>query len=79
VKNIEITCKIMSANIILITGQPSSGKSTMVRKIVDELRQNGWKNTKGFYTSEIRESNNRIGFDIHDLSNEKVTPLARIR
>src|SRR4030042_2429304 len=44
---------------ILLTGLPGCGKTTAIMKIIAEL---GCTSTAGFYTEEIRESNNRKGF-----------------
>jgi len=44
---------------ILITGIPKSGKSTLLRKIISTL-----PNKVGFVTTEIRDDNGRVGFEI---------------
>ncbi len=44
---------------ILLTGLPGCGKTTAIMKIIADL---GYTSTAGFYTEEIRESNNRKGF-----------------
>ena len=46
---------------ILITGTPGVGKTTLVRKIITDLRQ---FNPAGFYTGEIREGGIRKGFNL---------------
>lgn len=48
---------------ILVTGMPGVGKTTLVREVVEE---SGLR-AAGFYTSEIRENNKRVGFQIADL------------
>ena len=50
---------------ILLTGPTRTGKSTAIKKIVGML---GIKNCGGFYTEEIRENNERVGFRIKTLS-----------
>ncbi|MCX8015443.1 MAG: AAA family ATPase, partial [candidate division WOR-3 bacterium] len=46
--------------IILITGKPRSGKTTLIKNIMNKLPN---KLYGGFYTEEIRDANNnRIGF-----------------
>ncbi|KAG5681298.1 hypothetical protein PVAND_010748 [Polypedilum vanderplanki] len=55
----------MPNSFIILTGMPGSGKSTIIKRIVNELRANTMTNLKGFYTEECRnEANERIGFDI---------------
>jgi nucleoside-triphosphatase len=46
---------------ILITGAPGSGKTTLFRRLVDELQH---LNPVGFYTSEIRKGGKRLGFNL---------------
>lgn len=50
---------------ILLTAQPRTGKSTAIKKIVNML---GKDNCGGFYTEEIREDGERVGFRICTLS-----------
>jgi nucleoside-triphosphatase len=58
----------------LITGRPGCGKTTLVRKIVESL---AWGRVRGFYTEEVREAGQRIGFDVVTLSGERGM-LARV-
>lgn len=53
---------------ILVTGLPGVGKTTLIWKIAEALR-----NLKpvGFYTKEIRERGVRQGFEIRSFSGEK--------
>jgi nucleoside-triphosphatase len=46
-------------HVLLITGAPGIGKTTVIRRIADELRNKG---LRGFYTEEIREKGERRGF-----------------
>lgn len=50
---------------ILLTAPPRTGKSTAIHKIIQML---GMKNCGGFYTEEIRENGERVGFRIKTLS-----------
>ncbi len=52
---------------ILITGKPGCGKTTIVRKIVEELHLNAG----GFYTEEIRIGGQRRGFTIKTFDGEQ--------
>ncbi len=47
---------------IFITGLPGSGKTTLIKKIIPYL-----KNPCGFFTEELRERGERIGFKIKSL------------
>ncbi|MEM4757865.1 MAG: nucleoside-triphosphatase, partial [Nanopusillaceae archaeon] len=46
---------------IFISGNPKSGKTTLVKKIIQEF---GKENFFGFYTEEIIENKERNGFKI---------------
>jgi len=60
---------------ILITGPPRCGKSTLIRKLIDHLKENYM--LYGFLTPEVRKNGKRIGFDVKDINSRKNTPLAR--
>lgn len=53
---------------ILITGQPGVGKTTLIKKLSDELKD---LNPIGFYTTEIRKGGIRKGFELISLSGRK--------
>jgi nucleoside-triphosphatase len=55
---------------ILVTGLPGSGKTTLIRKLVEPLRP---LRPVGFYTEEIREGAIRQGFRLVDLEGEALT------
>ncbi|TXT67601.1 MAG: putative Nucleoside-triphosphatase THEP1 [Promethearchaeota archaeon] len=60
---------------ILITGPPRSGKSTLIRRILDTLGPELF--LIGFLTPEIIENGKRIGFNILDIKSSLRIPLAR--
>ncbi len=60
---------------ILITGAPRCGKSTLISKLINELKDE--KSLFGFLTPEIRKKGRRIGFDLQDINSGKRRPLAR--
>lgn len=62
---------------ILLTGRPREGKSTLVHRLVARLRKAGHAQAGGFYTLEVREGGERVGFDIHTLEG-RVGRLARV-
>lgn len=51
---------------ILVRGNPGSGKTTLVIKVVENVTRLGYK-AAGFVTEEIREGKSRRGFKIRDL------------
>lgn len=52
---------------ILISGKPGCGKTSLIKEILKELDLDA----KGFYTSEIRENGERVGFSISSLDGKK--------
>ncbi|BFH64794.1 nucleoside-triphosphatase [Paenibacillus azoreducens] len=46
-------------NVFLLTGKPRMGKSTLIKNMIHRL---GSERCGGFYTEEIRDDNERIGF-----------------
>jgi len=52
---------------ILISGPPGVGKTTLIKKILENLNLK----VGGFYTEEIKENKNRIGFKIISLDNQE--------
>lgn len=56
---------------ILLIGQPKSGKTTMLAKLLERV-----SSKRGLVTQEVRENDERIGFDLVD-SHGNTAPLAR--
>ncbi|MGE5844115.1 MAG: nucleoside-triphosphatase [Syntrophaceae bacterium] len=50
---------------LFVTGLPGTGKTTLIRKILDNLPPG--LTASGFYTAEIRESGERVGFAVSTL------------
>jgi len=61
---------------ILLTGRPKVGKSTLILKVVETLKKEGFL-LGGFYTMEVREGGSRIGFNINTIDG-KTGVLARV-
>lgn len=61
---------------ILITGPPRCGKSTLIVKLIEYFSKKQFT-VHGFLTPEVREGNNRIGFDIEDIKTKEREKLAR--
>lgn len=57
---------------ILITGRPGVGKTTLIKRLAIEIKtlKPSWTVT-GFWTSEIRQKGQRIGFNIHTLNGQQ--------
>lgn len=68
---------------LLCTGQPSCGKTTLVKKALDRIIE--WQDNRthaavvsGFYTDEVLDANGRrVGFDIVGIASKKRGILAR--
>jgi nucleoside-triphosphatase len=52
---------------ILLTGRPGCGKTTVVKRVVNDLAVP----TGGFYTQEIRERGERVGFKLITLDGKE--------
>jgi len=53
---------------ILLTGCPGCGKTTLIKRVVNNLPQRAG----GFYTEEIRDRGTRVGFKIVTLDGDEV-------
>ncbi|MBI9046534.1 MAG: nucleoside-triphosphatase [Anaerolineaceae bacterium] len=51
---------------ILLTGSPACGKTTIIRKVLENLE----RPASGFYTREIREQGKRVGFELVTLDGQ---------
>jgi len=63
--------------VLLVTGPPGVGKTTVLTKTVKMLRQRGF-NVGGMLSREVRENGVRVGFEIQDLASERRGRLAHI-
>lgn len=61
--------------VIFLSGLPGSGKSTVLIKLIEELREKGLK-VGGIVTPEIRKNGKRIGFLVKDVYSGKEGVLA---
>ena len=59
--------KLGSPPRILLTGPPQCGKTTVVRRVVEDFPGQA----AGFYTQEVRERGRRVGFEIVALDGDK--------
>jgi nucleoside-triphosphatase len=56
----------MKKRIMLLTGSPGIGKTTVLIKIVDSLKAKGYK-VGGMISREVRSRGSRVGFEILDI------------
>lgn len=64
-----------SAKHLLLTGPPGCGKTTVVLRLIERLRD---LRLRGFYTQELREHGQRVGFEVVGLSGQRAV-LAHVR
>ncbi|HYB67073.1 MAG TPA: NTPase [Candidatus Acidoferrales bacterium] len=62
---------------LFLTGEPGSGKTTVVRKTTELLVQRG-VGVGGMLTGEIREGGIRVGFSLEDLVTHEKGTLASV-
>jgi nucleoside-triphosphatase len=67
----------VAKRVILLTGLPGVGKTTVLIRVVEGLRANGIT-VGGIISNEVRENGIRMGFEISDLTNGKRWCLARV-
>ena len=63
--------------LFFVTGQPGIGKTTIILKTVDDLKNMGFK-VGGMLSREVREKGTRVGFEIVDFGTEKRGWLAHV-
>lgn len=66
-----------TSHVILLTGVPGIGKTTLIKKACDILKSQS-VNIQGFYTQESRERGQRTGFSVITLDGE-TAPLATVQ
>lgn len=71
-----ITQRNNKLRVVLLTGHPGVGKTTIVNRVYEHYSKNGFK-IEGLTTREVREGGRRTGFMITDLSSGKEGWLAR--
>ncbi|MBS7616785.1 NTPase [Candidatus Bathyarchaeota archaeon] len=67
----------MQKRVLLITGNPGVGKTTLILKIVEALKVKGY-NVGGMISREVRSCGTRVGFEIIDLTSNKHGWLAHV-
>ncbi len=66
----------MLARRTFVTGQPGSGKTTLVSRVAEALMARGVR-CRGFYTEETLKGGKRIGFDVVAIPDGRRGVLAR--
>jgi nucleoside-triphosphatase len=56
--------------ILLVTGQPGVGKSTLIRRVAERL---AGLDLGGFHTGELREDGRRVGFRLESFDGRSLT------
>ena len=67
----------MDKRVLLLTGTPGVGKTTVLAKTVVALNAKGY-NVGGMISREVRQDGIRIGFEILDLTTSKRGWLAHV-
>jgi nucleoside-triphosphatase THEP1 len=57
-------------HVLLIAGAPGVGKTTVIRRVADRLKELKEERLGGFYTEEIRENARRCGFRLVGFDGE---------
>ena len=67
----------MPTRILLLTGNPGVGKTTVLTKTVDALKAEGYT-VGGMISREVREGGTRVGFEILDINSGRCGWLAHV-
>ena len=65
---------------LLVTGQPGSGKTTLVRSVLEAVTSKAAVadvHVQGFYTDEVLDGSTRVGFDLITIPDGKRDVLSR--
>ncbi|XP_008809108.2 cancer-related nucleoside-triphosphatase homolog isoform X2 [Phoenix dactylifera] len=58
----------------IVTGPPGIGKTTLVMRVLESLKtSHPHLNIRGFYTREVREASERVGFEVVTLDGRRGT------
>ena len=69
--------KMTMTRVLILTGAPGVGKTTVLTKIVDAMKAKGMS-VGGMISREVRKDNVRVGFEIVDLTSGKSGWLAHV-
>jgi nucleoside-triphosphatase len=74
---VKLVQKLLHKRVLLMTGAPGVGKTTVLINTVEALKAEG-VSVGGMISREAREGNARVGFEILDLTNGKRGWLANV-
>ena len=74
---VDAKMKMTMTRILILTGAPGVGKTTVLTKIVDAMKAKGMS-VGGMVSREVRKDNVRVGFEIVDLTSGKHGWLAHV-
>ena len=74
---VVVDMKMAMTRVLILTGAPGVGKTTVLTKTVDALKAKG-VSVGGMISREVRKDNLRVGFQILDLTSGKQGWLAQI-
>ncbi|MEM2589117.1 MAG: NTPase [Candidatus Bathyarchaeia archaeon] len=69
--------KNLQKRVLLLTGRPGVGKTTLMLKVIDILKSRGYS-VGGMISREVRKAGTRIGFEILDLASSRRGWLAHV-
>ena len=69
--------KRLKKRVLLLTGSPGVGKTTVLLRLVESLKAKGYS-VGGMLSREVRSDGVRVGFEILDLSSDKRGWLAHV-
>ncbi|NWF97298.1 MAG: DUF2478 domain-containing protein [Candidatus Thorarchaeota archaeon] len=67
----------MNKRILLLTGNPGVGKTTVLLRVVEALKAKGYS-VGGMISREVRSGGTRVGFEILDLASGRRGWLAHV-
>jgi nucleoside-triphosphatase len=67
----------LQKRVLLLTGKPGVGKTTVLIKVVSRLKERGYC-VGGMISQEARTNNPRVGFKILDVNSDKSGWLAKV-
>lgn len=65
-------------NVIIIRGSEKTGKTTFLKEVIRQLKNNGFR-TGGFIAPSVFENNQNAGYDLIDLNTGERTVLSRLQ
>jgi nucleoside-triphosphatase len=67
----------LKKRVLLLTGSPGVGKTTVLLRVVESLKSKGYS-VGGMVSREVRSRGSRVGFELLDLSSDRRGWLAHV-